>query len=134
MKNTKKDLIFGKNDTRRIVSIEDDGIGNCELFTEDKDGIVTSQIVPCKYNILFTKPYRDNFRRLKGEQHYKYMREYTSRSKYYDVLKRCSKKGLDVFTVRDPKEHFMTRYGYTYYKGMNHKDVSIYSLETLHIV
>lgn len=124
-----KNLIFGKNDTRRIVSIEPSEIGTCEIFKELENGEVVSETVPMKYYILFKKPYNDSFKRLKGNQPFKFIKEYKTKSKYYDILKRCSSKGIELFTVRDPKEHFMCRYGYTYFKGMSHKEVSTLSVD-----
>ena len=128
MNTETKDLIFGKNYTKNIVSIEVDNIGQCEIFTETKDG-VESHTVPFKPYILFSKPISPNVKTLKGNQPYKYYREYSTRDKYYEVLKRCNQKRIDFFTVRDPKEAFMTRYGYTYFKGMDFKDVSILSID-----
>lgn len=129
--NTKtKKLIFGKNDTRRIVSVEPDGIGGCEIFRELKSGKVVSDIVSNKLFILFTKKVHANCKRLKGNQPFKYARDYNSREKYYQVLNRCQRKKVETFQIRDMKESFLVRYGYTYYKGMQPNEVSILSVDT----
>lgn len=128
--NTKtKRLIFGKNNMRRIVSVEPDGVGNCEVFRELESGEVVSEIVPNKYFILFTKQVSPKCIRLKGDQPFKYIRNYIDLKKYYDVLNRCQRKHIETFQIRDQKESFLVRYGYTYYKGMNPTDVSIMSVD-----
>lgn len=129
MNTKKKQLIFGKNDLQRIVSVEPDGAGNCEVFQELKTGEVVSKIVPNKYFILFTKPVSDNCIELKGNQPFKWLRNYINREKYYQVLNKCQRKKIETFQIRDQKESFLVRYGYTYYKGMNPHEVSILSVD-----
>ncbi len=124
-----KDLIFGKDSTRRIVSIEPLENGLCELFKETVDGNIVTETVPFRPYVLFANKLQSNFMELKGTQTYKYFREYSSLDKYYDVLKQCGRRGHDIYTIRDQKEAFMIRNGYTYYKGMKPEDVSILSVD-----
>jgi DNA polymerase I len=124
-----KNLVFGKNDTRRIVSVEPDNTGNCEIFKELENGKIVSEIVPNKRFIIFKQPIVNNVIRLKGEQPYKYLKNYIDNETYYNTLKKCSKNHRDVFTIRDAKESFLSRYGYTYFKGMKHDEVSILSID-----
>lgn len=128
MNTDTKDLIFGKNYTKNIVSIEVDSIGQCEIFIETKDGVIATTEA-FKPFIIFSKPISPQVKTLKGNQPYKYYREYSTRDKYYEVLKKCNQKRVDFFTVRDAKEAFMCRHGYTYFKGMDFKDVSILSID-----
>ena len=124
-----KDLIFGKDSTLNIVSVEPDGLGTCEVFKELPDGSVVSDLVEHKNFILFSAPLSPSFKKLSGDQHYKYIKEYSTRDKYYDVLTNCGRKGIDIYTVRDQKESFMVRSGYTYFKGMQPEDVSVLSMD-----
>lgn len=128
MNTETKNLIFGKNDLRNIVSIEPNGIGQCEIFTETSEGI-KSIMVDYKPFIIFSKPLSPNVKTLKGNQPYKYFREYSTKEKYYEVLKKCNQKRIDVYAIHNDKEAFMCRHGYTYFKGMDSKDVSILSID-----
>lgn len=122
------DLIYGKNQLDRIVGLEV-GDSKAEVFRELEDGSVVSTWVPCSHWILFADSLSPKFKRLHGNQPYRFMIEYDSWAKYDDILKQSYKKRLDLFAVRDPKEALMIKDGYTFYKGMKVQDVSILSLD-----
>ena len=65
-------LIFGKDSTEHIVGIEIND-QNAELFIQNNDGTITSEIRENKYWILSNREINSKFKRLEGNQYYKYM-------------------------------------------------------------
>lgn len=118
-------LIFGKNIQNNIVGIEVKD-ATAELFIE-KDGVVSSQYVPHKYWLLSAQPYNGGWTRLKGDLHFKYGKQWDNFEDYNEQRKKLY--GKDTYCVWDAKEAFLINKGYTYYKGMNPKDVSILSFD-----
>lgn len=118
-------LIFGKNDTENIVSIEvnDD---TAELFIE-KDGKVTSLFVPNKFWILSNQNIKGDFVRLKGDTHYKYGKQFTTRADFAKYANYT--KEYDTYKIWNKEEALMVKDGYTYFKGMTINDVSILSFD-----
>lgn len=121
-------LIYGKSELSRIVCIEpkDD---TAEIFRELEDGSIVSETVPNSHYILFTEQHSPKFKRLAGNQPYKWLYEAPSREKYKEVLSASYKKRYDMHVVRDPKEALMLKDGYTYFKGMKVEDVSVLSFD-----
>ena len=121
-----KKLLLGKNEQRRIVSIEP-GDEWTEVFTEDENSVVSSHLVPNAYFILFNEKPSQRAVLLKGEQHYKWGMKYTTRESY--LRNKTYFKQSDTYSVFNPKENFMIRTGYTYFKGMKHTEPSILSFD-----
>ncbi len=122
------ELIYGKNQLERIVSIEP-GQSKAEVFRELEDGSVVSETVPCSHYILYPEAYSDKFKRLAGNQYYKYIMEYDDVQRFQDVLSSSYKKRLPLHVIRDPKEALMVKDGLTYFKGMKVEDVSVLSFD-----
>jgi DNA polymerase, archaea type len=118
-------LLHGKNNKENIVSIEVDD-GRAELFIE-KDGKVWSEFVANKYWILASAPLNKSFVRMKGDLHYCWGRQFTERIDFYKY--RNIFKHEDIFSIYDAKEALMVKDGYTYFKGMRLKDVSVLSFD-----
>lgn len=119
-----KDLIYGKDQTEGIVSIEvnDD---SATLFLNDG----STQEVPNRFWLLYSEKLSDKFVKLKGNQHYKYLIEYDSKKKFYEIINNSKQKGYDYFTVHNEKESLMIREGFTYFKGLKVQDVSVLSFD-----
>lgn len=120
-------LIHGKNNLEKIVSIEvTDGVG--EIFLEDQEG-VKSLFVKNKYWILSPTPYEDvpGWVKLKGNLHYKYGIQFDNRNDFLDVKSFLRHK--DIYTIFDSKEAMMVKDGYTYFKNLKLKDVSVLSFD-----
>jgi DNA polymerase elongation subunit (family B) len=119
-------LIWGKHPQDRIVSLEvkDDQV---ELFVQNPDGTITSKFENQKFWILASKPLDKNFIRMKGDLHYKWGRQFTTREAWSKVKFMYNKE--DIYAVYDPKEATMLNKGLTYYKGLKPKDVSILSFD-----
>jgi len=120
-------IIWGKSPIDRIVSIEveDD---TAYLFRELEDGSVDVQEVPNRYWMVCSKNPND-WHRLKGDQTYRYGRQYTNRREFLDDRKALKQYGYDVFSVYDPREALCIKDGYTFYKNMRISDVSILSFD-----
>jgi DNA polymerase I len=125
------DLIFGKNNLQNIVSIEPGNDNNCILFVQYDDEIKKVK-VDMSHWILYTEKHSDKMVELKGNQPYKYLMQYDNIYKHQDILKQSRDKKLDVYVPKDQKEAFMMLNGYTYYKGLKVKDVSILSFDLEH--
>jgi DNA polymerase I len=122
-------LIYGKNPIERIVSIEP-GNGNAVVYRELEDGSVVSETVPCSHYILYNHNYENpKFKRLAGNQFYRWIIEYDDVLKFDDVLKASYKRKYPLHVIRDPKEALMVKDGYTYFKGMKIEDVSVLSFD-----
>jgi DNA polymerase I len=119
-------LIYGKDPTERIVSIEVND-GEAELFIQNEDGSITSKFVKNKFWLLSSRNLGNNWIRLKGNLHYKYGIQFEDRSDFNKV--RSSLKEQDIYTIADPKENCMVNKGITYYKGLKPNEVSILSFD-----
>lgn len=119
-------LLYGKDQTERVVSIEPDGELS-EIFTQNPDGTVNSTFVKNKYWLLAHEKLDKHFVRLKGDLHFKWGRQFTDRTEYSKSKNIYRSK--DTYSIYDPKESFMVNKGYTYFKGLNVEDVSILSFD-----
>ncbi len=121
------ELIYGKDTTERIVSIEvkDD---TATLFVETPAGVETRE-VDNRFWFLFAEKLSDKFAPLKGDQHYKYIVEYDSREKASQIAQMAREKRYDYFSVYNPKEALMIKDGFTMYKGMRVSDVTVLSFD-----
>jgi DNA polymerase I len=122
------ELIYGKNGLDRIVSIQP-GDGEAEVFRELESGEVVSQKVPHSYYILFTQQHSPKFKRLAGDQPYKWIWETDNEAQFKEVLSASYKKRYDMHVIRDAAESLMVKDGYTSFKGMKVEDVSVLSFD-----
>jgi len=125
MDNLEK-LLYGKQPMTRIVSIEP-GDETTEIFTEDEQGNIHSQWVDNAYWILSYEPLSRESKLLKGQLHYKWGTKFTTREEY--VKTKAYNKNKEIYTIYNTKENFMTRTGYTYFKGMKYNEPSILSFD-----
>ena len=126
MDNEIKNLVYGKQDLERIVSVEplDE---QTLLFIENPDGTITKQFVKNSYWILSNEKLDEKSIRLKGDLHYKWGRKFSERLDFIKARRFFKEK--DIYSIYDAKESFLVKEGYTYYKGMNYKEVSILSFD-----
>lgn len=122
------DLIYGRDQTKKIVSIEVNE-DLAEIFTEE-DGIVKSEFVPNKFWILSSTKFNEPLSRLEGNLHYKYLYQFDTRKDYFNFKRKY--KNFDLFTIYNTKESHMIHSGMTYFKNMVIKDVSVlwFDIET----
>lgn len=118
-------LIYGKNNTENIVSLEVDG-SDLVIFTE-KDGVVSSQTVPHKYWLLCNKRLDLTWVQMGGEQHYKWGKQFDN---FWKLRAEKEKyEGEDFYAVGNPVEGVMLKDGFSYYKGMTPLNVSILAFD-----
>lgn len=118
-------LLFGKNETKNIVSIEP-GDEHTEVFVEE-NGFIRSEFFPNKYWLLASRRPRSDWVRMKGDLHYKWGKQFTRREDF--LLARNVYKREDTYSIFDPKESAMVKDGMTYFKGMSPGDISILSFD-----
>lgn len=119
-------LVFGKSDRQRIVSIEPkDGI--TELFIQTDSGEIVSEFVPNKYWLLASRKLDKNFIRLKGDLHYCWGRQFTTRTEF--LVHRNLYKKEEIYSIFDVKESLMVKDGHTYFKGLSVSDISVVSFD-----
>jgi DNA polymerase I len=118
-------LIYGKNTIEGIVAAEavNDKI---VLFIETKDGIETKHL-DNKSWILSSKNYGESFKRLKGNQHYKWIKLYNTLESF-DAARR-GKGQYDIYTIHNAIESNMISQGFTLFKGLKLEDVSVLSFD-----
>lgn len=120
-------LIYGKNQLERIVSIEPKG-DIIEIFLEKEDGTVFTHFKQNKYWLLSTDKIDPKFVKLKGDLHYQYGKQFNNFNDW--VSQRNYYRNVhDTYSISNVKEAAMVKDGITYYKGMQHKDVSILSFD-----
>lgn len=119
------EILYGKRNTQNIVSIEVND-SSTELFIQDSNGDIKSQIVPNRFWILSHQPL-NGFKQLKGNLFYQYGKQFEDRNNFLKA--RNYLKHNDIFSIYDPKESYMVLKGETYYKGLKPQDVSILSFD-----
>lgn len=122
-------LIYGKSGLERLVSVEIKE-NNLELFTQGLDGTITSKVVPNKFWLLSNEKLDKGFHRLQGNLHYKFGRQYSSKADYMEA-RNLYKNRLrkDVYCVWNDVEAAMIKDGYTLFRGMEPKDLSVLSFD-----
>ena len=121
------ELVYGKSDIQGIVSVEVTG-STIQLFVQDEQGNITNKSFPNRYWILSDKAITKDFVRLKGDLHYKYGKQYSDRDEFVK-WRSIYRKNNDVYTIWNEQEAAMVKDGYTYYKGLHPKDVSVLSID-----
>lgn len=117
-------LIYGKNNIERIVAIEvkDE---TAILFRELEDGSIDQLEVPHKYWILSNRQHSDKWAKLNGNQYYKFGRQYSKVKDFYHDRKELKKRNADIYSISNAPEAMMIKDGYTFFKGMEHTNISI---------
>lgn len=127
-------LIYGKNETTQIVSIEptEDGL----VLIKEVDGDVVYEVIPTKYWMLTNQKVSSRQSDLDGNQHYKYMAEFDTLKEKMDIRKVFKANDVDYWDIFNPIEASMVLNGLTYFKGLHPKDVSVlfWDIETTGLV
>lgn len=120
-------LIYGKDTTQGIVSIEIEN-EKAIVFTQDENGNILESTYPNAFWILADRKIDEYFERLDGELHYKWATFLTD-EKEFNKLKSQLRAEYGTFHVNDHKEAFMLMSGMTYFKGLQHKQVSVLAFD-----
>lgn len=120
-------ILYGKSQLQRLVSLEpkDD---LCELFIQNDDGSVRSEFVKNRYWILSNVQISEKFARLDGNLHYKWGTQFSNKRDFIEAQKNW-RLNHDIYCVYNDKEALMILDGYTLYKGLKPKEVSILSFD-----
>lgn len=119
-------LLYGKNEIQGVVSLEikDKDI---ILFCREKNGELSKTTLPNKYWILSAND-EGNWKRLKGENYYKFGRQFDSREDF-EKARRYLKANSDIYSIYDQKESAQVLKGITYYKGLKPADLAVLSFD-----
>lgn len=123
--NERSDFIFGKAGLNNIVSCE--AVENSLRLFFEKDGVVTHEDFEHEYWLLCNEPFKVNNIKLKGEQHYKYMRLFDTKESLLQY--KNTYRNQDLYSIYDDKEAAMLYHGFGYYQGMQVEDVSVLSFD-----
>jgi hypothetical protein len=96
-------LLYGKSDLKNVVSLEAND-EYLEIFIQQEDGSVKSEFIPNKFWILSDKPQGKNWVRLKGNLHYKWGAQFSTREEFNKTRSILRKKNVDTYSVYDSKE------------------------------
>lgn len=122
------DLIFGRDKTLGIVAIEAQE-ETVTIFQQQKDGTILETYEDNIYWILCNQHLDSKWFKLDGNLHYQYARTFRDRNTFFKCKAYLKSRNIDYYSVGDSKEAIMLRNGYTYFKGMEVKDVSILSFD-----
>lgn len=121
------DLIFGKDKTRNVVSVEvKDGL--VYIYTETSEG-VKLETRPFKYWIMSNLRPQGIHIHMDGDLHFKYLKEFDTEKEWKAALAQLWKSQADKYCCYDQREAFLIRQGLTYFKGMKVSDVSLLSFD-----
>lgn len=118
-------VLYGKNSLEGIVGAESDG-ENLILFLQKGKETIT-KIVPNRLWITASKNYDEAFKRLDGDRDYKWVRYYKDNDQWRRL--RWQKKDCDLFGSYCPVESNFISRGFTYFKGLQVKDVPVLSFD-----
>lgn len=121
-------LIFGKDQTERIVSLETNG-DETIAFIQEKDGSISKVSDASVFWILTDQKVSSKMNRLAGDQHYKFIGTFPNQEERDRVVKILKKENVDFYRIFDGKEQTLVYNGMTYYKGLQPKEVSILSFD-----
>lgn len=120
-------LIYGKNSTERIISLEvEDSITT--IFVQEEDGSISKHKSNNRFWVLSNEELNKNFKRMRGELHYKWGALVETKQEFYQIKNRYG-NDKDLFCVYNDKESCMLKDGFTYYKGLKHDEISILAFD-----
>jgi len=117
-------LIYGKNPTKNIVNVSYTK-GKAHIYTEDQHGVNCKKIAAMQW-ILTNKPYSSAIPLYGENMYYRYMNLVDEVGPFTQELRQ---NRIAFETKYNSTENLLIRLGYTYYKGMEPKDVSILSFD-----
>ena len=120
-------IVHGKSGLKGIVGLEVNG-PTVEIFVQDKDGKVTSIENSHRYWILSDTPFKGKCKRLDGNLHYKFGYQTPDREQF-ESLRQKLKWSQDIYSIYNSEEAAMCKDGYTYYQGLQPKDLSVLSFD-----
>lgn len=124
-----KQLVYGKNDMQRIVSVENTYDGKFRIFKELENGEVVFEDQPSIFWFLSNEKISSKQETLAGSQHYKFIGKFDTFKERENVIRLLRKEHVDFYRIYDQKEQSLIYNGMTYYKGMKPNEVSTLSFD-----
>lgn len=118
-------ILYGKNSLEKIVGAECDG-DYMHLFIQNGKSVET-RLVKNRLWVLANKDYQGKFNKLGGDRYYRYARYYSDVEKWEETNK--IKNQYDLFKSYCPVESNFIARGFTFFKGMQIKDISVLSFD-----
>lgn len=118
-------ILYGKNGLEGIVGAEADG-ENLILFIQ-KGSVTETKIIPNRLWVTACKNHDGVFSRLDGDREYKFIKYYKDVEKWNEVRK--LRYESDLFASYCPVESNFIARGFTYFKGLQIKDVPVLSFD-----
>lgn len=119
------DLIFGKDKTERIVSVEIDQ-DKLVIFKETENSVI-KEIRDNIFWIVTHEKVSSKQTKLLGNQHYSWLGKFNTLAEYIKAKNNIYQ--YDHYKISDAKESALVYNGITYFKGMNVADVSVLSFD-----
>lgn len=121
-------LLYGKSNLKRIVGLEitDD---KAVIFIQDKNGVVNSVSNPHQYWILSELQVHKDCKRLDGDLHYKWAKRFTNRKQFEVTRSTLKNANYDIYSIWNSEEACMVKDGYTFFRDMEPKEVSLLSFD-----
>jgi DNA polymerase I len=117
------DLIYGKDKTEGIVSIEAFGDDQLELFFYDG----TSKKIPARYWICASRQLDRGFQKLQGNSTFDWVRIFRSKAEFENA--KYSYGNKQTYVIWNDIESQMVSKGITLFKGLKVEDVSVLSFD-----
>jgi DNA polymerase elongation subunit (family B) len=124
MTRINQDVLFGKDPTERVVSVELQG-NSLIIFQEDKKGNVVQHSRYYRPWLLTPNKPDFGFTELKGSLYYRFIKEYDD----YDTYKVERRQFDNCWAIYNDKEASLVKSGITYYKDMKYSEVSVLSFD-----
>lgn len=119
----KKELIFGKDNTEKVVSID---VKDGKLYIYKViNGKIEVESRNNKFWLISNKKLL-NSNSLEGNSYYKHIKEFTDRWQY---LKYRKAKHADIWSIYNQQESALIKEGITYFKGMKVEDLSVLAFD-----
>lgn len=121
-------LLYGLDDTERIVSVEVNE-DHVEIFQEISDGKIKSTIQENQHWIISPTQLELGFESFEGDGYYKFCKRFDTRDEFLKFRQKAKKFRKDIFSIYNPTESVLVDKGITYFKGMKHDEVSVLSFD-----
>ncbi len=129
MTNNNNDLIFGKDLTTRVVSVDNDSKGNFFIYRQLEDGSIETIKKPSNFWFLTNENISSKQKELTGNQYYKYLSEFGTQEERDNVLKIVKEEKVDFYRIFDQKEQSLIFNGITYFKDLQPQEINSLSFD-----
>lgn len=119
-------LIFGRDETKGIVGMEVEGT-QAFYWIQQPDGSVVKETRPNRYWVLANENLNGRARKLDGNLFYNWGHQFETKQDFYSF--KSYNKMYDTYSVSDPREAHMMRWGSTFFKGLKHNEVSVLAFD-----